>query len=134
MSSAATVNYTRTLAGANTTGYLINLGSSDGSTLNYDRFTQLTLDVNGTSGDFWVYPFGLDDGTAEPAVPTDPRPAAGAESAYIQIKSGESITVGMANSKGYDPQMFAHRYYTHVLVWCQAAGTVTATQLRVRAQ
>ncbi len=130
---AATVNWPQTLAGVNTTGYIIDLGSGD--TTDFDRFTQLQLGVNGTSGDFWVYPFGLDDGGTVPAAPTvDPRPTAGTTSNYLQIKSGESLTLGLPNSKGYDSQTFAHRFYTHILVWCQAAGTVTATQLQIRAQ
>lgn len=123
-----------TLAGANTTGYLLDLRGpvANSSLTAYNKVGSLTLSVNGTGGDFWVSPVALPEGVALPAVPTDPRPTAGNQSAFLQIKSGESLTLnGPQSSHGFDQNSYGGGYYTHVLVYCVAAGTVTATQLRV---
>lgn len=130
-SSPAKNNYNRSLAGANTTGYIIDLGNSDGSPGTYDRFTQLTISVNGSSGDYWVWPVAIDDGVGAGNVPISAVPSGGQDIGFIQIKSGESRSFGVASSKGYDALTFGHRFYTHVYVWCQAAGTVSATQLQI---
>jgi len=128
MSSASPTNYQRSLAGANTTGYVLTLGQES---VNFVRLTKLEISVNGTTGDYWVLPGLLEDGAAAPAIPTDPRPAAGVDTGWLQVKSGETITLGERTSKGYDKQTFNLRCYTHLLVLCQAAGTVSATQLRI---
>lgn len=123
-----------TLAGAAGAGYLLDLrGPTPNSSLvGYNKVGSLTISVNGTGGDFWASPVALPEGAALPAVPTDPRPTAGNQSAFYQIKSGESVTFGgPQSSHGYDQSSYGTGYFTHVLVYCVASGTVTATQLRV---
>lgn len=123
-----------TLAGAAGADYILDLrGPTPNSSLvGYNKVGSITISVNGTSGDFWISPVQLPEGVALPAVPTDPRPTAGNQSAFLQIKSGESLTLnGPQSSRGYDQSSYGGGFYTHVLVYCVAAGTVTATQLRV---
>lgn len=136
-----------TLAGTNVTGYVIDLfaaGTIFGSPP-HNKCGAVTIGVNGTSGDFWVCPLGyLDTDTLPNPITADPRPVANATTYLRQIKSGESFTFGTPNSKGYDPAVHGSLparinsasgsqtgYFTHVIVWCQAAGSIATTQLQI---
>jgi hypothetical protein len=135
------------LAGQNTTGYVLALtGAGTFNAAAKTKCGSVTISVNGSGGDFWVCPIGVADGASPPAViAADPRPAAGSQTYLRQIKSGESFTFGTPNSKGYDPAVHGSQpttlpdfngngtvgFFSHVIVWCQAAGTVTTTQLQI---
>lgn len=122
------------LSGIVTTGYALQLNQTDSVTSSWSKYGAVTVDVNGTSGDFWVKPIKQTDGTAPSSVPADPRVAGGAldpvAHGWYQVKSGERVTIGAASSKGYDAQMHGQNFYTHLLVYCVTPGTTMATQLR----
>lgn len=130
-----------TLAGANTTGYIVDLQPGTGTNAagpNNCGWVRIT--VNGTGGDFWVSVGFVVPGAALPSAPGDPRPTGGLQATYVQVTSGQSFEFGTKNSKGYDPAVHGTKvapgllsYFNYVAVYCVASGTVTATQLRVEA-
>lgn len=132
------------LAGQNATGYVIDFQTAGGGlpSVGPNKCGYVEVSVNGSSGDFWVAPFYTSDAPqALPSAPADPRPSAGTTAGWVQVKSGETYTFGTRNSKGYDPAVHPVTvrsgqlpYFAGLLVYCVTAGTVSATQLRVKGE